>query len=99
MSFFPSGEHSAGVPGPDPGDAGLDADFPIGDGTAEMEAEVTCPYCLEPVTLALDPGSGAHQEYVEEGQVCCRPWNVHVSHDDEGRAGAWVEAADEVDGE
>ncbi|MBI2796980.1 MAG: CPXCG motif-containing cysteine-rich protein [Gemmatimonadetes bacterium] len=64
-----------------------------------MEAEVTCPYCLEPVSLALDPGSGAQQEYVEDCPVCCRPWNVHVSYDDGGRADVWLDAADEGDGE
>jgi hypothetical protein len=99
VSFFPSGEHSASDSGDELGGPELDADFPLGDGTAEMEAEVTCPYCLEPVSLALDPGSGTHQQYVEDCQVCCRPWNVHVAYDEEGRADVWLEAADEGDGE
>jgi len=43
---------------PDP----LDADFPLGDGTADLEAAVTCPYCAESVSIALDPGSGAAQD-------------------------------------
>lgn len=99
MRFFPSGEHSPDDPSDDVDSAELDDDFPLGDGTAEMEAEVTCPYCLEPVTLSLDPGSGARQQYVEDCQVCCRPWNVNVSYDTEGRADVWVEAADEGDDE
>jgi hypothetical protein len=30
---------------------------------------------------------------VEDCQVCCRPWQVHVSYDDHGAAHVWVEAA------
>ena len=97
MSFFPSGEPRDGPRDDEAGGDELDADFPIGDGTAEMDAEVTCPYCLEPVTIALDPGSGAHQQYVEDCQVCCRPWNVNVRYDEDGRADVWVEAADDAD--
>ena len=59
-------------------DAGLDADFPVGDGTAESTADVICPYCGEAVTIAVDPGGGSAQEYVEDCEVCCRPWNVRV---------------------
>ena len=39
-------------------DTDLDADFPLGDGTAESTADVVCPYCGEPVTIAVDPGGG-----------------------------------------
>ena len=42
------------------------------------EADITCPYCGAPNTVALDPGGGAEQEYVEDCQVCCQPWNVTV---------------------
>ncbi|HET6778977.1 MAG TPA: CPXCG motif-containing cysteine-rich protein, partial [Gemmatimonadales bacterium] len=54
----------------------LDEEFPLGDGTAETAATVSCPYCGEVNEIALDPGSGSHQEYVEDCQVCCRPWQV-----------------------
>lgn len=70
----------------------LDDDFPLGDGTADAEADVTCPYCGESVTIALDPGSGAVQEYVEDCQVCCRPWTVRVTFDEAGEAAVEVEA-------
>ncbi len=83
------------ISSPDP----LDDDFPLGDGTADTEAEVTCPYCGESVTIALDPGSGAAQEYVEDCQVCCRPWTVRVNYDGDGAATVEVEANDEVGGE
>lgn len=72
---------------PDP----LDEEFPLGDGVADLEAEVTCPYCGEAVTIALDPGSGESQEYVEDCQVCCQPWTVHVSYGPEGEAEVWLE--------
>jgi hypothetical protein len=72
----------------------LDEDFPLGDGVADTEAEAVCPYCGEVVDLALDPGSGAQQQYVEDCSVCCRPWNVSVVFDDEGRAAVSVQPLD-----
>ena len=63
-----------------------DEEFPLGDGTAETEAVITCPYCGEPNEIALDAGSGSVQEYEEDCQVCCRPWHVTVSFDEEGNA-------------
>ncbi len=41
------------------------------DSEWNTEAEVTCPYCGEIVTIALDPGGGPSQAYVEDCQVCC----------------------------
>jgi hypothetical protein len=48
--------------------------------------EAECPHCGAAVVLMLDPGGDAHQEYVEDCQVCCRPWLVHVHFDDTGSA-------------
>jgi hypothetical protein len=56
--------------------ANLDRDFPLGDGTADTTAEVMCPYCGEMNEVAVDPGGGDSQEYVEDCQVCCQPWRV-----------------------
>jgi hypothetical protein len=64
----------------------LDDEFPLGDGTAATEAEARCPYCGEINQLALDPGSGPEQEYVEDCQVCCRPWRVSVQYNGSGEA-------------
>lgn len=64
----------------------VESEFPAGDGTAEMEAIVDCPHCGEPNTISLDPGSGSKQEYVEDCQVCCRPWLMYVTYDRQGRA-------------
>ena len=65
--------------GGDEPDDFLDEEFPLGDGTADTAWSVVCPYCGEVVELALDPGSGATQEYVEDCQVCCRPMRVVVT--------------------
>ena len=64
-----------------------------GDGSIQMEADVTCPSCGETMSITLDPDSGAHQEYVEDCQVCCRPWRVRVSYDRTGSAEVWLEIA------
>ena len=58
-------------------------------------ADVTCPYCGEPATIAVDAAGGAEQDYVEDCPVCCRPWLVHVRVDEDGLVEAWLDAADE----
>jgi hypothetical protein len=75
-------------------DDALDADFPLGDGTADTAATVLCPYCGQAVEIALDPGSGARQEYVEDCEVCCRPWQLSVAYGDDGSAAVTVQPAD-----
>ncbi|HUF28317.1 MAG TPA: CPXCG motif-containing cysteine-rich protein [Gemmatimonadaceae bacterium] len=84
---------------PDPSEdaaleAELDRDFPLGDGTADTEATVSCPYCGESVVIGLDPGSGAMQDYVEDCQVCCQPWGVRVVYREDGFADVTVIALD-----
>jgi hypothetical protein len=64
----------------------LDRDFPLGDGSADTVATVTCPYCAEDVSVALDPGSGASQQYVEDCPVCCQPWQMSVKYAADGIA-------------
>jgi len=73
-------------PHPDPLD-----DFPLGDGTAASETVIVCPYCGEPNEVALDAGGGQTQVYVEDCQVCCRPWQVTVRYLPDGRADVSVE--------
>jgi hypothetical protein len=80
----------------DDADDDLDDAFPRGDGTADTAAVVSCPYCGELNDVAVDPGSGSAQAYIEDCQVCCRPWRVTVTYDSEGRASAYVEAADDL---
>ncbi len=64
----------------------IEAEFPLGDGTAETEAIVYCPHCGEANEVRLDPGSGEDQEYVEDCYVCCRPWLMYVKYGRDGRA-------------
>ncbi len=72
-----------------------DEELPLDDGTAETMATVVCPYCGETVEIALDPGGGSVQEYVEDCEVCCRPWRVAVSYLSDGTAQVHVAPDDE----
>jgi hypothetical protein len=72
----------------------LDEEFPLGDGTADIAAQVLCPYCGQVNEIGLDPGSGATQDYVEDCQVCCRPWRVMVTYGPDGTAAVMLEADD-----
>jgi hypothetical protein len=69
-----------------------DDEFPLGDGTADTEIAVQCPYCAETCSIALDPGSGNSQEYVEDCPVCCQPWTVRVTYDATGTASVFLDA-------
>ena len=66
----------------DDDDLDLDEEFPLVDGTADSSADVVCPYCSESVTIAVDPGGGSSQQYVEDCEVCCNPWQVSVHFTD-----------------
>jgi hypothetical protein len=74
-------------------DSELDEEFPLGDGTADTSALVTCPYCGETVTIAVDPGGGSHQIYIQDCDVCCNPWEVSLRFVD-GIASAEVRPSD-----
>jgi hypothetical protein len=67
------------------GDGDDDGELPAEPGL-ETEAEVTCPHCGVTVTIALDAAGGRAQEYVEDCEVCCRPWQVRVWYDAAGSA-------------
>jgi hypothetical protein len=49
-----------------------------------MEAEVTCPYCGESISVWVDEGGGGSQRYVEDCSVCCRPIELAVDEGEEG---------------
>jgi hypothetical protein len=44
---------------------------------------VTCPYCGEEVEIYLEPDVKGH--FVQDCEVCCNPWRVHVSRENGGR--------------
>jgi hypothetical protein len=56
---------------------------------------VQCPWCGEPNEIALDPGSGEAQEYVQDCEICCKPWSVHVTYGVDGQAEVAVTALDD----
>jgi hypothetical protein len=70
--------------------------FPLGDGVADVTAWVECPYCGEEIELAVDPGGGSLQQYVEDCEVCCQPMQLTVSWDDDGVASARAASDDDV---
>ncbi|MGE0351957.1 MAG: CPXCG motif-containing cysteine-rich protein [Gemmatimonadales bacterium] len=76
-------------------DDDLDDEFPLGDGAADTEAVVRCPYCRERMKIALDPGGGESQEYVQDCEVCCRPWQVEVEYQVDGSAEVSLSPLDE----
>jgi hypothetical protein len=72
-----------------------DDDYTLGDGDADTEASVTCPYCGEHVEITLDPSGGDAQEYIEDCEICCNPWSVTVHYDVEGKADVELATIDE----
>jgi hypothetical protein len=43
-----------------------------------MNVRSECPYCGEPLEMAVDERGGRRQAYVEDCVVCCRPIEVEV---------------------
>ena len=54
-------------------------------------AAVTCPYCFEDLELHVDPD--VEGSYVQDCEVCCNPWQITVSRDEEGNAAVDVQRA------
>ena len=57
-----------------------------------QEANISCPYCGEVISILLD-GSVDEQQYIEDCQVCCKPIVILVRVSADGRC--VVEARDE----
>jgi len=74
-----------------------DDDLELGPGEPDDVAEVVCPWCGEQMEIALDPGGGAVQQYIEDCQVCCRPWRVSVQYDADGFAAVAVDPEGDAD--
>jgi hypothetical protein len=68
-------------------DAWDDDEEPDDAAALETEADVRCPHCGAIVSIELDPAGGRSQEYVQDCDVCCRPWQVNVWFDATGAAG------------
>ncbi|MEZ4273094.1 MAG: CPXCG motif-containing cysteine-rich protein [Myxococcota bacterium] len=48
-----------------------------------QELLVQCPYCSESVYLEIEPEEQG--VLVQDCQVCCRPWQVRIRHEQEGQ--------------
>ena len=64
------------------------------DRPTDWSAVIHCPHCGEAVEITLDAGGGSVQEYVEDCEVCCRPWQLTVTFDVDGRAEVEIDEAD-----
>jgi len=69
--------------------------LPSDDGSTDMEARVTCPYCGELNTITLDPSSGSAQDYIEDCQVCCHSMRILVHYLPSGNADVHAESIDD----
>ncbi|WDS35551.1 CPXCG motif-containing cysteine-rich protein [Pseudoxanthomonas sp.] len=46
---------------------------------------IHCPYCGEPLDIAVDVSAG-DQQYIEDCQVCCRPISMTLIVEEDGDA-------------
>tara|TARA_B100000959_G_scaffold96383_1_gene102162 strand:- start:678 stop:851 length:174 start_codon:yes stop_codon:yes gene_type:complete len=46
------------------------------------DVEVICPYCHQLVLLVLDPE--ARGSFIQDCDLCCRPWQVQAKRDENG---------------
>lgn len=66
-------------------------DRPSEETALEDELMVACPYCYQTQLLYIDPGTRGR--FVQDCDVCCRPWDVNVSRDERGGVYADVSRA------
>lgn len=45
---------------------------------------IDCPYCGEPIDIAIERSAG-RQQYVEDCHVCCQPIHLRVAVDEDGQ--------------
>ncbi len=77
---------------PDTRDDALDHEA---EASVDDTYRLACPYCAEENELIVDLDGGQEQSYVEDCQVCCRPWQVRVGVDRKGHVEVALEALDE----
>ena len=54
--------------------------------------DVVCPYCSERVELYVDPDTKG--SFVQDCDVCCHPWTVRVSRDEDRSLRVEIDRAD-----
>ena len=52
-------------------------DSPVG-AVNVVTVAINCQWGGETVELLVDPCGGDSQDYVEDCEVCCRPWHISV---------------------
>lgn len=57
--------------------------------------EVQCPYCGELIECLIDC-SIAHQQYIEDCQVCCKPMVITASVTPQGKLNVVVSSENDV---
>ena len=60
-----------------------------------MQTHVGCPYCGEENLIVVDERGRRRQQYVEDCQVCCQPWDVIATVDDDGEIDVELRTLDE----
>jgi hypothetical protein len=53
---------------------------------------VQCPYCFENTEVEVDPETEG--TFVSDCPVCCNPWQVTVTRDEEGEPTVQIDRAD-----
>jgi len=46
------------------------------------EKFITCPYCLESISILLDTGVDGRANIVDDCEVCCRPIEINYKVED-----------------
>jgi hypothetical protein len=62
---------------------------------AAMDATVECPYCGEPgqIEEEVDNSEPGDQVFIQDCEVCCRPWTVSIRIDHDGEVTLAVDRA------
>jgi hypothetical protein len=53
------------------------------------ECWVQCPFCHEEQLLVVDPQTVG--SFVQDCDVCCRPWQVYVARNEDGELDVMIE--------
>lgn len=53
--------------------------------------DVQCPWCFEVLELWIDPETEG--SFVQDCDVCCRPWQVDVARDEQGELSVYLSRA------
>jgi hypothetical protein len=56
---------------------------------------IDCPYCGEAIEILVDASAG-DQRYIEDCSVCCRPMDIAVTVDEDGRVGVRSTSGDDA---